>query len=101
MIDDKNLKQSAEVLRALAHPVRMMILQFIDRNGTTNVNNIYNTLKMEQSITSQHLKVLRNTNLVNTERDGKYIFYTVNYDKITNHVSAIDSFFNENGDTNS
>lgn len=97
MIDDKKLQESTEILRALTHPVRLMILEFIDRNGTTNVNNIYNTLKMEQSITSQHLKVLREAELVNTERDGKYIHYSLNYDNIHNHVEAIEDFFSRNG----
>ncbi len=53
------LQLSAEVLRALAHPLRLQILEFIDQHAKINVNKIYNTLGLEQSITSQHLRILR------------------------------------------
>jgi ArsR family transcriptional regulator len=59
------------------------------------VNKIYNTLKLEQSITSQHLRILRDAGLVNTTRDGKYIHYTVNYAKIAHVVSSVDDFLEQ------
>ena len=37
---------------------------------------------LEQSVASQHLAILRKAGIVNTERDGKFIFYTVNYKRI-------------------
>jgi DNA-binding transcriptional ArsR family regulator len=39
-------------------------------------------LRLEQSVASQHLAILRKAGIVNTERDGKFIFYTVNYKRI-------------------
>lgn len=94
-IDNDNLQVSSEVLRAIAHPLRMRILEFIDNNSDINVNKIYNTLKLEQSITSQHLRILRDAGLVNTTRDGKYIHYTVNYEKVSHVVSSVDSFLEQ------
>lgn len=91
-IDNDNLNVSSEILRAIAHPLRMRILEFIDNNANINVNKIYNTLKLEQSITSQHLRILRDAGLVNTNRDGKYVHYTVNYDKIAHVVNSVDEF---------
>ena len=91
-INNEKLEHSSEILRALAHPLRMKILEFIDRNDTINVNKIYNTLKLEQSITSQHLRILRLAGLVTTTRDGKFIHYSINYSKINNTVKSIDSF---------
>lgn len=89
-LDQGKLEQSAEVLRALAHPLRLKILAFIDKNTKINVNKIYNTLKLEQSITSQHLRILRNVDLVKTKRDGKFIFYSINYEKVkrVNKITA-------------
>jgi predicted transcriptional regulator len=40
-INNERLKNSAEILRALAHPLRLQILEFIDDNETINVNKIY------------------------------------------------------------
>jgi ArsR family transcriptional regulator len=70
----------------------MKILGFIDENETINVNKIYNTLKLEQSITSQHLRILRSAGLVDTFREGKFIHYKVEYDRLASAVTAIDSF---------
>jgi len=91
-INEENLKVSAEVLRALTHPLRMKILEFIDKHKTINVNKIYNTLKLEQSITSQHLRILRLANIVQTTRDGKFIHYSINYPKIAQVVKSVDAF---------
>jgi DNA-binding transcriptional ArsR family regulator len=91
-INNERLQVSSDILRALAHPLRMKILEFIDKNKTINVNKIYNTLKLEQSITSQHLKILRSSGLVHTHREGKFIHYTVDYPKLVNAMRAVDGF---------
>ncbi len=94
-INEDNLQISAEILRALAHPLRMNILEFIDKHKTINVNKIYNTLKLEQSITSQHLRILRTAGVVDTRRDGKFIYYTINYPRVAQVVKGIDNFLED------
>lgn len=91
-INSETLKVSSEILRALTNPLRLKILEFIDQNEEVNVNKIYNTLNLEQSITSQHLKIMRLAGIVQTRRDGKYVYYSINYDRISNTVIAIDRF---------
>ncbi len=92
VINNEKLQESSEILRALAHPLRMKILQFIDENESSNVNKIYNTLNLEQSITSQHLRILRTAGLVNTEREGKFVHYSIDYAKIFNVLGAVGAF---------
>jgi DNA-binding transcriptional ArsR family regulator len=46
------------------------------------VTEIYIKLKLEQSVASQHLAILRKAGIVSTERDGKCIFYSVNYNRL-------------------
>ena len=94
-INGEKLHASSEILRALAHPLRMQILEFIDQNEMINVNKIYNTLNLEQSITSQHLRILRMAGLVTTERDGKFIHYAIDYSKLNIAVNAVDAFLEE------
>lgn len=91
-ISSEKLNVSSDLLRALAHPLRLQILEFIDKNKAINVNKIYNTLKLEQSITSQHLRILRAVGLVNTVREGKFIHYEVDYDKVDLAMKAVGSF---------
>ena len=90
--NNEKLQISSEILRALGHPLRLRIIEFIDKHSTINVNKIYNTLKIEQSITSQHLRILRSAGIVHTQKDGKYIHYTLDYPKITNAVKAINNY---------
>ena len=94
-ISDEKVGQVSEVMRALAHPLRLKIIQFIDKEKTTNVNNIYNTLNLEQSITSQHLRILRAADVVIYRREGKFIFYSVNYDKMHDVMRKVEDFLIE------
>lgn len=95
MINQPNLKKSTTLIRAIAHPIRLAIIKHIATSGTTNVNKIYSTLKLEQSITSQHLRVLRAAELVKTSRDGKYINYSVNTSKLSKVNNILKDFFSK------
>ncbi len=94
VIDEDRLEQAYEIMRALTHELRLQILSFIDQNQKINVNKIYNTLGLEQSITSQHLRILRLAKIVVPERKGKQIFYVINYEYIKNLVGDIQEFLN-------
>ena len=81
-LDYNALKKSALVLRALNHKLRQQLLKLIEDEKKITVTEIYVRLRLEQSVASQHLAILRKAGIVNTERDGKFIFYTVNYKRI-------------------
>ncbi len=81
-------------LRAITHNLRLQILDYIDKNPDTSVNNIYNSLGLEQSITSQHLRILRNSELVASKRDGKQILYSVNYKRLQKLTAALKNYLN-------
>lgn len=88
----EDLDLASELLRSVAHNLRLSIISLLDEKGEINVNVIYTSLKLEQSITSQHLKILRDTGIVNTRRDGKMIYYSLNYDKIKSIQDAVGQF---------
>lgn len=90
--DNEKLQYSSELMRALAHPLRIRILQFIDSNGSINVNKIYHTLQIEQSITSQHLKILRLAGVLSASKEGKFVQYSINYDIVGKAVKAVNNF---------
>jgi ArsR family transcriptional regulator len=93
------LDYSCELMRALAHPLRLRILQFIDNQGVVNVNKIYNALKIEQSVTSQHLSVLKLAGVVFTEKSGKYVHCKINYDCVDRAQVAVSNFLGKNKKT--
>jgi len=90
--DNEKLQYSANLMRALAHPLRLKILEFIDTNGNINVNKIYRTLDIEQSITSQHLKILKLAGVLNAEKEGKYVHYWIDYDVVARAEKAVNNF---------
>ena len=81
-IDVIQLKKAALILRAINHKLRQQILKLIHQHGKMTVTEIYVKLRLEQSVASQHLAILRKAGYVNTLRDGKFIFYSVNYSRL-------------------
>jgi DNA-binding transcriptional ArsR family regulator len=77
-VDLLNVKKAALILRAVNHKLRQQILKLIDEHGKMTVTELYVKLRLEQSVASQHLAILRKAGFVNTERDGKFIYYSVN-----------------------
>lgn len=93
-VDLLNVKKASLVLRAINHKLRQQILKLIDENGRITVTEIYVKLRLEQSVASQHLSILRKAGFVNTERDGKYIYYTVNAQRIQELNNFVESLLN-------
>ncbi|HEY1112934.1 MAG TPA: metalloregulator ArsR/SmtB family transcription factor [Chitinophagaceae bacterium] len=80
--DTIKLKKAALVLRALNHPLRQKILKTVHQKQSINVTDLYKTLKLEQSVASQHLGILRKAGFVMPNREGRVIHYSVNYERI-------------------
>ncbi|MBD0333459.1 MAG: helix-turn-helix transcriptional regulator [Chitinophagaceae bacterium] len=81
-IEVLQLKKAALILRAINHKLRQIILRLIHENGQMTVTEIYVRLRLEQSVASQHLAILRKAGFVTTNRDGKFIYYSVNYNRL-------------------
>jgi DNA-binding transcriptional ArsR family regulator len=81
-IEVLELEKAALIFRAINHGLRCELLQLIHKNLRMTVTEIYVQLQLEQSVASQHLAILRKAGLVSTERDGKNIFYSVNYNRL-------------------
>jgi DNA-binding transcriptional ArsR family regulator len=81
-IDVLQLKKAALILRAVNHKLRQQILKLINQKGRITVTEIYVKLRLEQSVASQHLAILRKAGFVKTLRDGKFIHYSVNTDRL-------------------
>ena len=95
-INVASLQKAAKIYRALNHKLRNKMIQYIHSKGRTTVTDIYVELKMEQSVASAHLALLRSAGVVLTERDGRFIFYSLNYQRIRQiQVNATDLIRNQ------
>jgi DNA-binding transcriptional ArsR family regulator len=81
-IDDAILRKSALVLRAINHKLRQQMLQLIHKREQVTVTELYVKMRLEQSVASQHLAILRGARIVKTQRNGKQILYSVDYERL-------------------
>jgi DNA-binding transcriptional ArsR family regulator len=90
-VDFVNLKKAAMILRALNHKLRQQIVKLVDENKKLTVTEIYIKLRLEQSVASQHLAILRRAGIVKTTRDGKFIYYSVHTTRIDSIMKCVES----------
>ncbi len=81
-LDYTELRKAVLVLRAVNHKLRQRIIDLLDTGESMTVTDIYIKLRLEQSVASQHLAILRRAGVVITERHGKFIYYSVNNDRL-------------------
>lgn len=88
VIDNATLKKAVMTLRAINHPLRKQIMSMLEEAPKLTVTEIFVKLRLEQSVASQHLAILRKAGVLDTERDGKFIYYKLNETRIK-EISAI------------
>jgi len=81
-LDYSVLRKAVLILRAVNHDLRQAIIKLLETSKKLTVTEIYIKLRLEQSVASQHLAILRKAGVVVTERDGKYIHYTLDKERI-------------------
>jgi len=93
-VDLLNVKKASLILRAINHKLRQQILKLISEQGRITVTELYVKLRLEQSVASQHLAILRKAGFVKTERDGKFIYYSVNNTRLDDLNKFVESLLN-------
>ena len=79
----------SELLKALAHPVRLCIAKGLLDAGSSNVSSMQNCLDMPQSTISQHVSKLKSAGIIKGERNGLEIIYRVSNDKVKDIIKAL------------
>ncbi|MEI8110277.1 MAG: metalloregulator ArsR/SmtB family transcription factor [Chitinophagia bacterium] len=90
-VDFVHTKKAALILRSINHKLRQQIIKLLDETQKMTVTEIYVKLRLEQSVASQHLAILRRAGIVTTTRDGKFIYYSVNYQRLAEVVSFVET----------
>ena len=79
----------AELLKALAHPVRLCIVRGLLEQGECNVNKMQACLQIPQSTISQHIGKLRDSGMIKGKRQGVEIFYQVVNEDLKKVIQAL------------
>ncbi|PRY05705.1 DNA-binding transcriptional ArsR family regulator [Pontibacter ummariensis] len=88
-VDQKKLERAAYVLKCVAHPVRISIIDLLEQRERLTVSQIQEVLQIEQSLLSHHLTNMRDKGLVDTQRQGKNVHYFLTDTSITNIIDVI------------
>jgi len=86
------VQQAAIMLKCIGHPVRLLIIDLLDRDGEQNVTAIYETLGIEQSVASQHLNLMRDKRILAKRREGVNVYYRIEDPRVTRVIECIHDY---------
>lgn len=88
-LSSDQLERAANMLKAIAHPMRIAIINYLEDGKKLSVTEIHELLNIEQSTTSHHLGILKDKGVLASQRDGKNTFYYLKHDNLSNIVDCI------------
>ena len=87
----EQLEKAATMLRAIAHPMRIAIMNFLEDGQKRTVTEIHEKLGIEQSTASHHLGILRDKGVLLASREGKNSFYSIKHNKLSTLIDCINT----------
>jgi DNA-binding transcriptional ArsR family regulator len=89
-INPEKLEKAANMLKAIAHPIRMSIIGYLEDGKKRTVTEIHKTIGIEQSTASHHLGIMKDRGVLESRREGKNICYFLKHDKLTTILKCIE-----------
>jgi len=84
------IEELAEIFKALSDPTRLRLVKLLsDHGGALCVNALASRLDVTQSAVSQHLRVLRQAHLVESDRQGPAVHYVLNRERLSQHKALL------------
>lgn len=90
----------SDIFKALGHPARIAILEHIIEINSCICNDLVNVLPLSQSTVSQHLRELKNANIIKGSIEGNTICYCINEEVLTFIQDAIAKYSEKNKTSN-
>src|SRR4030066_341001 len=90
-MEEKAIELKAEVLKALAQPTRLKILEMI-RNGERCICEIVPAINGEQSNISRHISVMQKSSLITTRKDGVKVMVKIRDPRIFEILDTVSLF---------
>jgi ArsR family transcriptional regulator len=88
--DIEFLETSTEVLRAIAHPIRIAIVDLLQAKQRLSVTEIHEQLDIEQAIASHHLRILKDKQVLMAQREGKNTFYSLRLEGYSQIIASLE-----------
>jgi ArsR family transcriptional regulator len=90
------IEELAEIFKALSDPTRLRLVKLLgEHGGALCVNALAHRLEVTQSAVSQHLRVLRQAGLVNGQRHGHFVHYSLDRDRLEQYKARLQETLGE------
>ncbi len=83
------LEQSSNMLKAIAHPQRIEIINLLQNHEKLTVGQIQKYLNITQSATSHNLGILKSNGILTSRRSGKKIYYELKHKKLSQIINCV------------
>jgi ArsR family transcriptional regulator len=93
----KELQEASSFFKALGHPARLAILKYLAETKVCMTGDISGEIPLSRTTVNQHLKELRDLNLITGEIDGVKVNYCLNNQILGRMKTMLDSFIREIG----
>lgn len=88
-INPERLEMASNMLKAIAHPLRIGIIGLLGEGKRLTVTEIRESLMIRQSVTSHHLGILKDKGVLCSKREGKNTFYYLKYERLSEILDCI------------
>jgi DNA-binding transcriptional ArsR family regulator len=88
-LDAETIARAANMLKAIAHPLRIAIVGYLEDGEKRTVTEIHKKLGIEQSTASHHLVILKDRGVLLSKREGKNTWYFLKHPNMGNILSSI------------
>ena len=90
-IEINKLEEAASRLKALAHPIRIAIIELLEKHQQLSVTEITSFIKLDQASTSHHLQILRSKGFISSKTVGKNRIYQLQIQSISKLLECLNS----------
>ncbi len=90
-MEDRNLEKAAFILRTIAHPVRLAIIDELTKNNQVAVTEICKLLNMEQSVVSHHLINMKLKGLLKSQKAGQQVLYSLKEHNLIQVINCVNN----------
>jgi len=90
-INPDRLEKASSMLKAIAHPVRITIVGYLEDGKKRTVTEIHKYLDLEQATASHHLGILKDRGVLASKRDGKNTWYFLKHDNLKTLLNCINT----------
>ncbi len=91
-LSKEKLQVGARLLKVLAHPVKLEILQYLGKHGPMDVTSLCKCIgaECEISMMSHHLAKMKDNGILTSEKNGKQVFYSIADNSVLKLLSCLD-----------